>query len=324
MKKNVMACYVIALLQQCCLGQSGGGGGGPVGRAQVGPPVTATGTVFDPSGAPSPNVPITIWRTSGRISVTNADTDGNYSIHWRSSVAQGNAVVLIARDPAHNLVAANDLTGTNIHLDIHLAEGLELSGSVLDPAGKPLTNFQVRLIGQINNNNPHIALDQTMTDAQGSFRFTALPQEKEYTLVVNIPDSGMTTGGYGSALGTLAVKDAQTNSYIFPAFVLGKADRKIAGYVLNGSNQPLAGATLSVSGVGQPVMLNATTDEKGHFALDELCDGLLKMSYFNRGKPPAIRPSFVELSAINGQGIHAGDTNLVLTFGVKQPDANAH
>ena len=326
-KKNVIAFCVLALIQQCCSGQVGGGGG-PASRAPGGPPVTTAGTVFDPSGAPVPYAGITIWRTSRPISVTNADADGKYSIQWHAPVAPANAApaasVLMVRDPVHNLVAARDLKDTDIHVDLHLVEGLDLSGSVQDPAGNPLTNLQVRLTVPIGN--WYCALDQAMTDAQGSFRFRALLPEREYTMSVNIPGPGssVSTGGYGSRNGTLAAKDTLTNRYAFPAFVLSKADRKIAGYVLDGSNQPLAAVSLNISGAGQPTMLKVTTDEKGHFALDGVCDGLLTMSFLDRGKPRGIPPSVVYLSAVNGQGIRAGDTNLVLMLGDKQPDANAH
>jgi len=331
MKKNVITCCVLALFQQCCLGQSGGGGfGGPVGRLPVGSQVTITGTIFEPSGAPVPNAHISIWRNSGCLAVTSADADGKYSVQWWAPIAQGNAApvasVLMARDPAHNLVTARNLEATNTQLDLRLAEGLELSGSVQDPAGNPLTNLQVRLVGQIDHNNPHGALEQTVTDARGSFRFGGLLQEREYTIYVNIPvpGTGVSTDGYGSRNGILAGKDTLTNRYVFPVFVLSKADRKIAGYVVDGNKNPLAAVSLNVAGVGQPTMLRVTTDENGHFALGGLCDGLLKVSFLNRGKPPAVRPFFVDLSAVNRQGIHAGDTNLVLTYGDKQPDANLH
>jgi hypothetical protein len=374
MKMKIIACCIMAALQQCCLAQGGGGGGGfggLRGAAAVGPQVTTTGTVFDPSGAPDPNASLTVWRTSRPVATTNADAGGKYSIQWQAPATRANAAqiksTLIVRDQARNFVATRELDETNTRLDLRLREGLSLSGSVQDPGGKPLTGFDVRLAVPVNNWPS--ALDRTLTDAQGSFNFNGLPQGEDCSLIVNlplstagvgaftiigsavvphtnpVPSSGVSTGGYGFARATLAAKDTRTNHYAFPVFVLRKADRKVAGHVLDADNKPLAGAILRLNGEGQPLLPSVTTDQQGRFAVDGVCEGPLRISVITippgpgGGVPtvtlhgagvmsiwsgaPGVGVTAAALNAVNGQDIRAGDTNLVLKLGDKPPETNA-
>jgi hypothetical protein len=91
MHTKIIAFCIMAALQPCCFGQGGGGGGGGfgglAGAAVVGQQVTTTGTIFDPSGAPDPNVDLTVWRSSRSIGTANSDADGKYSIQWQAPSA---------------------------------------------------------------------------------------------------------------------------------------------------------------------------------------------------------------------------------------------
>ena len=350
MKMKLIACCIVAALQPCCFAQGGGGGGGgSIAPAAVRPPVTTTGTVFDPSGAPDPNASLTLWRTSRRIARTNADAGGKYSIQWEAPVARANAAqiksTLIVRDQARNFVATRELDETNTRLDLRLREGLSLSGSVQDPGGKPLTGLDVRVAVPVNNWPS--ALDRILTDAQGSFNFKGLPQGEDCYLTVNlplstagvggftivgstvithtnpVPSSGVGTGGYGFVTATLEANDTRTNHYAFPVFVLRKADRKVAGHVLDADNKPMPGAMLSLSGEGQPMLPSVTTDQQGRFDVDGVCEGPLKIFVNTIHPGPGGGRTVAALHAVNGQDIRGGDTNLVLRLGDKPPDTNA-
>jgi 5-hydroxyisourate hydrolase-like protein (transthyretin family) len=290
-----------------------------------------------------------VWQTSRSIGTASSDADGRYSIQWQAPTARVGPAqiksVLIVRDPVRNFVATRELDETNTRLDLRLREGLSLFGLVQDPGGKPLAGVEVRLVMPVNNWES--ALDRTLTDAQGAFNFKGLPQGEDCSLYVNMPastarvggftiagsaiiartnpapSSGVGTGGYGVARATLAAKDTRTDHYAFPAFVLRKADRKVAGHVLDADNKPMAGAMLSLSGEGQPRLPSVTTDQQGRFAVDGLCEGPLKISVvtIRVGAGGGVTPA--TLNAVNGQDIRAGDTNLVLKPGDKPPDTNA-
>jgi hypothetical protein len=252
----------------------------------------------------------------------NTDANGKYIVQWPPPAAEGSAAViptivsvLTARDPARNLGVAQYLYATNTHVDVHLSEGLSLSGSVKDSGGKPLNGCNVSLT--LIDANYSYTLDQGTTDAEGSFNFRGLPQEDGYRVYVNAGRAG----GYGVAHGTLEAAEAHTNRYAFPAFVLKKADRKLAGYVLDGNTKLLAGAIVTFSGEGQLSLPFATTDQQGYFVFDGVCEGPIKV--FVRAPFPAGGGVAVTLNEGRGQDVRGGDTNLVLKLGGAQPDGEA-
>ncbi|HUZ05971.1 MAG TPA: carboxypeptidase-like regulatory domain-containing protein [Candidatus Paceibacterota bacterium] len=117
--------------------------------------------------------------------------------------------------------------------------------------------------------------------------------------------------GYGSDRAVVETKDTQTNRYEFPTFVLLRADRKIAGRVLDEAGKPIAGAEVYFMGKGQPMnsgdkwgqqpWCNTKTDSEGNFSFDNVCNAPLR----------------VYADAHNGGGMkyqeaQAGDTNIII------------
>jgi len=107
------------------------------------------------------------------------------------------------------------------------------------------------------------------------FSIPALPQGREYFFPF-----GITLPGYGSPHEDLAAKNAQTNHYEFPTFVLKKADRKLTGQVLGDDGKPVEGAKVSFYGAGQPrrgmhapTPTPPETDARGRFVIDGVCEG---------------------------------------------------
>jgi 5-hydroxyisourate hydrolase-like protein (transthyretin family) len=288
-----------------------------------GPTMTTTGTVYDPSGAPAAGVKLHILR-SGRLSgrgwmtnlTTSTDANGKYSLQWPSPVMGGSPAeipgivsILIAHDPARNLAAARYLDATNPNADLRLSEGLSLSGSVKDAGGKPLNGCKVKL--NLTDDNYNYTLDQGVTDADGSFHFRGLPQQEGYLVYV-------VSSGYGNATGTVTPLKTHTNHYAFPDFVIKKADRKLAGYVLDGNAKFLAGASVFFSGEGQPSLPTVTTDPKGHFAFDGVCEGQVKVFVTIPGTALGHKSKASTVEDARG-----GDTNLVFKVGDTQPDGEA-
>jgi len=142
-------------------------------------------------------------------------------------------------------------------------------------------------------------------DAQGMFTFPALPQGREYEFW-----DGIKAKGYGTTYGRLEAKDSNTNHYEFPAFVLKRADRKLAGQVLGSDGKPVAGANVNMSGQGQLQFRQAKSDSQGHFIFNGVCAGEVKVDarYYTN---PDMRNS--EEGDLSAQG---GDTNVVLRLGV--------
>ncbi len=144
-------------------------------------------------------------------------------------------------------------------------------------------------------------------NVSGHFSMSALPRGLGYEV------SEIEAKGFGSNGARLAPKDTQTNHYEFPIFVLKRADRKLAGRVMDETGKPLAGLEVSFSGQGQPMndreqkpYCNTQTDSNGKFSFTNACDGPLRVyvvprygNHYNGG-------------GMQYQDTHGGDTNLVI------------
>jgi uncharacterized GH25 family protein len=171
--------------------------------------------------------------------------------------------------------------------------------------GAPVTNAWVDLRFQSDCAVFHLGPRPLPVDAQGSFSIPALPQGHDFYF-----SDGISAPGYDSASGLLATRHSQTNRYQFPAFVLKKADRKLAGKVVDNEGKPLAGANVSFYGLNQPLYSNSIrTDAEGHFSFDGVSDGPLKLTAGFVG--PA--GSGIVLNSIGGgMEVQPGAANIVV------------
>lgn len=88
----------------------------------------------------------------------------------------------MGRDKVHNLAATCDLDDTATNLDLCLKPGVTVTGSVLDAENRPVSNVLVSLNMALKSVSKE--LENTRTDAEGSFTFKALPQEGDYSVNV--------------------------------------------------------------------------------------------------------------------------------------------
>jgi hypothetical protein len=285
-------------------------------------PGRISGTVRNPSGEPAAGVLVSVhpghYPAQPDYAEVLTDKSGRYEmiLHlndpnraWQGIVIPINCIM--ARDFRKNLAASLEFTRTPTNLDLKLQPGITLSGFVTDTKGVPVTNALVNLTFIFWT--PPVAgsfefgPQPLKVDAQGSFSIPALPQGPDYYFY-----DGITAPGYGSAFGHLAAQDAHTNHYEFPAFVLKRPDRKLAGQVVDSEKKPVAGVRVSLSGLGQPKRLQYTnTDGQGHFTFNELCEGSLHIGAdFERPPGTYMRPI-----GNTGMVVQAGDTNLVLQLG---------
>jgi protocatechuate 3,4-dioxygenase beta subunit len=276
------------------------------------PPPTITGIVRDPAGAPVAGALVSFhpgqYPDAPDYSEVTTDKNGRYEIilklsretsFWSGPISETNGVV--ARDLERNLVAIQEFEKIPATLDLNLQPGITLSGSVQDTNGAPVANATVDLRFSLGGTMPSWTPHPAKVNARGLFSFPAMPQGRVYYILE------VTAKGYGSSGGRAQAADTKTNHYEFPAFVLKRADRKLAGQVLGQDGKPVAGATVNLSGAGQPQFFlyrqDGTTDSQGHFAFDALCEGLVTVS---------ARANNVQGNA-PAQG---GDTNVVIRLGV--------
>jgi protocatechuate 3,4-dioxygenase beta subunit len=269
-------------------------------------PVTTTGTVFDPSGAPAPSVNLVVEPTFGEAKPTQSDASGAYTIHWETMGPRGQAwnakPLLLGSDPEHNWFASADLSPAKTDSDLHLKPAVILSGAVRDTAGKPVTNATVEMFvfpgeSQYVWTRP----PTTNTDALGLFAIATLPPGWRYELRV-------AAAGYGSNEITLPPAATQSNRIQLPTIVLKLANRQLAGQVIGLDGKPCWGAQVHLTGEGQPAGVVVNTDTNGNFASKAVCQGLLQVqALLSIGQGPMI----VGESRANG-----GDTNILIKLGV--------
>ena len=306
------------VLGPACHGQVAGGAAppGPAGPEFIVPSATIIGMVRDPAGAPAPGVAVALYPgrypDAPEYAEVKTDDNGRYVVILQSKqpknpagglrTGRGNPAdltnCLMARDFARNLAAIQGFSGTPQNMDLNLQPGITLSGFVKDAKGAPMSNTEVNLIFLSGHSAPRLSLRPLQTDAQGAFSIPALPQGCDYYLALtNVP-------GYGPAGGQLLAKDAQTNRYEFPTFVLKPADRKLAGHVLGPDGKPVAGAKVNFLGAGQSVKREEPlTDASGYFAFEAVCEGLVTVTA-NNG------------SSSGNTSAQGGDTNVVVRLGI--------
>ena len=128
-----------------------------------------------------------------------------------------------------------------------------------------------------------------------------MPQGRQYFIYQ------LTARGYGSASTDIKATDTKTNHHEFPTFVLKRADRKLAGQILDLGGKPVSGATVRFNGQGQPQFgwqqLETKTDSQGHFAFDKVCEGVVNI-YANWNN---VRTNILA---------YGGDTNILIKLGV--------
>jgi protocatechuate 3,4-dioxygenase beta subunit len=279
-------------------------GGGPNSRT-----VTTSGRVLSPTGAPVPGALLSIVPGNGINMELKSDADGKYSITWQEQnllpppragttpvrgTSAGPRHLLVGREAELNWAAAVGLDDQTTNVDLHLQEALTISGSVKDPDGGPVKNATVRTV--------LFSVPKSATvDAQGAFSIGVLPQGQQYNFNVIAP-------GYGSSSQRVQADEAQTNRLVLPPFTLKVANLKLAGQVVDADGQPVAGARVMLQGEGQPPG-SATTDAKGRFAYESVCEGEVVLSVTGRNG------RFGGLSTRARTQARGGDTNVVVKLG---------
>jgi carbon monoxide dehydrogenase subunit G len=278
------------------------GGSGAAGA----PVVTTAGKVLDPAGAPVAGARLSILGASGGNIEVRSEADGRYSITWQMQNYGGGQIspILYVRDMQRHLAVSHDLDETTTNLDLKLQPGLTLSVKVRDEKGKPIPAVAAGL--WIRSGNSSFGFDQTaaQADEQGLIEIKDLPQELHYSV-------NLMAKGYGTASREAEIADTKTTRLEFPAVVLKVADRKLAGQVLGVDGKPIAGASVSVHGEGQPN--NSTnSDARGRFAFDGVSDGPAQLNVSYTGSPGGFGRSSMYTSA----QARGGDTNVVIRFAV--------
>jgi hypothetical protein len=216
--------------------------------------------------------------------------------------------LLVGRDLVRNLAAAIAINDQETNVDLHLEAALTLSGSVKDPSGAPVKNAMVRLnIRSGNRGGPFAQQQQTPVDTQGAFSISPLPQGQTYVVFV-------TATGYGGANQVVSSTETQTALLQLPPIALKLANLKLEGKVVDVNDKPVPDAQVTLNGPGQPAE-NTSTDSKGHFAFNHVCEGQATVFAFDQNNMNGM---------LQGNALaQGGDLDVVVKLGNNQGMAMA-
>ena len=256
-----------------------------------------SGLVQDTAGKPATNLAVSLIPRQ-QLEEVRTDHTGRFSL-INNPPRPGNGprqkLFLLARDPARNLAAAPEIGDdpTNANAVIVLQPGVTLTGSVTDEQGKGISNALARLTWRTHSFDADLNIEAA-TDAGGRFEIKGLPVGWRYRLDVS-------AAGYGNRDRNLDAPEADPHHLEAEPIELVKADRSVAGIVLDEADKPAVDAWVSMGGIGQPNG-STRTDEKGRFSFAQACAGAVHLS--------------AQAGDTNGiTVVEAGDTNAVIRLG---------
>ncbi len=249
----------------------------------VRPTPKVAGIVRDPEGNPLAGVTVQVtWIRMGLILTGGAvsDASGRFDVPWDSSQARGApTVLLVARDPLHNLVQVLEIDEQTGPLDLKLQPGVIVTGTVLDQAGQPLPGANARVALRVSRVPVHLDWRELATAGpDGVFEVKAVPPEREYAVTVS-------ADGYGKQEVPIATIGAQESRHDIGRVQLVPSNLSVSGLVVDPNDKPVAGAEISAFGEGQPDLREVQTDAQGRFTLKGVSPGSLRLSARFSGPP---------------------------------------
>ena len=260
-------------------------------------PRDLTGLVSNPSGQPAARVTVSL--VPQRTSPVQTDSAGRYHLHWETSVSRMSATTnfrqpLLAsvRDATHDLAGMKSIDDNTTNLDLKLGPALTLAVQVRDPEGKEITGAYGLLSVYSGNYNLPFG-DQLFANTNGIVEVKGLPAGQKYRLNLEAPDFGIA--------GIDADATATTSSRLeLPPVMLPRADKTLAGQVVDAEGKPVSGANVTLQGQNQRSQ-TARANSQGRFQFDKVVSGTVRISALNFAGPNP--PVTVEALA--------GDTNVI-------------
>lgn len=257
---------------------------------------TIHGVVKDPSGAPAPNVQLSIFPDFSSESRVKSDAQGKYTLAWDpENFGPGRPdrkFAVVAQDLARNLAGVEEVEPGSKSVDVSLEPALTVSGSVEDEQGRPIAGASVAIIMMVGQMGAPINHENGLSDERGHYEVKSLPAGGNYS-------AWITAKGYGTAQPEMSKRADKAGRLELPASVLRLANQRVAGVVQDANQAPLKGVHVFTYGDGQ-ANESVQTDAQGRFQL-KVCEGVIHLS-------------------ASGQSGHAqakvesGDTNVVLTL----------
>jgi peroxiredoxin/5-hydroxyisourate hydrolase-like protein (transthyretin family) len=252
-------------------------------RSRLAKPVH--GRVLGPDGTPVAGAEVVVSSSDhSRPGATLHRTDAGGAFTLGADLV-AHPVTLRARHSGMATVQATAATGGDeVTLRLQKDGFVTLSGHVTDVAGRPIAGAEVTAFEWVYEWGSEIA--KTATDEQGRYAVSSLWPDAHYMV-------SATAKGYGSKnmMSIDGLKPGETRA--LEPLTLRKADRSVAGRVVDASGKPVAGVTLWIEG-RESTNQSVTTDREGRFRRDGLVDETIRLQcdspdkkYWAQKKVPA-------------------------------------
>ncbi len=252
--------------------------------------VDASATVVNAAGQPQPNVSMRLWPW---CDCGYTDAEGRFT---NTCYATGKTTeqLVAARDETSGQAAIVMLKGSkeNQHVtgEIKLEPAYAVTGRVVDPNGAALPGAHVELLLGETNRSPsrfESAVSTCVTDADGAYRFTALPaneSDEEYYAV-----AAYASGYNGNSVSPIRPDGPVDKPIELEPIILKPADRIVSGIVVDIDGHPVSGALVQTprpynEDAKQPYC-RTLADRNGRFCLEGLCTGPAKIESVAPGAP---------------------------------------
>jgi len=232
-------------------------------------PRKITGVVRDEKGKPLPNAIVSTCPPIAEETITN--TEGIFSLRSRSRGTLGqreDTTYLIVRHKERNLATAIELDETPDNLDIKLTQGVILSGKVVDVEGRGIPDADISLTFWVSQFG-YGGREVTKIDAEGNYEIRPVPSGHRFSVTASAE-------GYGQQSIRVNTADAVDNRIELEPLVLAVANLSVSGVVVDADDKPVADARVHCYGRGQPDR-QTQTDANGKFALDNICEGPIRV-----------------------------------------------
>ena len=260
-----------------------------------------TGVVRDLNGRPVAGATLRICPMGQRE--TNSDKEGKFEISWNPEQWGDRELqlVLVARDAGRNLAAVVDIEEDTKTIDVKMSPGIVFAGKVVDPSGKPIAGARVGVSLRVSNYGSSFGNDIVVTDQEGRYEYKAISEGQKYSVSAR-------ADGYGESYAEVDADYAVNNRLEIKPLMLKVADMSISGIVVDANDKPMANTEVYVNGQGQQSR-RGTTDAKGKFIIDKLCDGQVYVSVNVRSIGMGSMPMYGNVNA------KAGDTDVKVVVG---------
>jgi len=261
-------------------------------------PRTIKGVVRGPDGKQAVGIEVRVVNpyTGRRNKPLKTDGEGRFETEVASFPQNrgGFEPLVVARDLERNLAACETVGEDVENVELKLVPGLTITGRV-ESDGKPVEKPDVTLMCVTGNRGIGLTGWSANGDKPGAFAIPALPLGYKYSLIVSAKGCGQRR--------TNVVAEPATESAKVDAgkFDLPRATLKLSGKVVDQDEKPVKGASVDISGDGQPSG-SVQTDKDGRFKFGAVCQG-------------AVRLFAIAMRANGSVSARGGDTNVVIQLG---------